>query len=103
MPGGDPAAFVKEQLREPRAGRRPSRARARSASRARGAIRGAIPARYATVEPDGDDACVVTTPERWSREFLVWMATLDEPIEVLGPPELVEAARAIAARLAAAA
>ena len=25
--------------------------------------------------------------------FLVWMAMLDEPMEVLGPPELVEAAR----------
>jgi hypothetical protein len=30
------------------------------------------------------------------------MAQLDEPIEVLGPPELAEAARAIVARLSAA-
>jgi len=31
------------------------------------------------------------------------MATLGEPIEVLDPPEFVEAARAVAARLSAAA
>jgi hypothetical protein len=62
-----------------------------------------VPARYATVEPDGDDACIVTTRGSWSREFLVWMALLDEPIEVLGPPELVEAARALVGRLAEAA
>ena len=40
---------------------------------------------------------------RWSYGFLVWMATLDEPMEVLDPPELIEAARAVAARLGAAA
>jgi hypothetical protein len=31
------------------------------------------------------------------------MALLDEPLEVLGPPELAEAARAVVARLGAAA
>jgi hypothetical protein len=31
------------------------------------------------------------------------MATLDEPMQVLDPPELVEAARAIATRLSGAA
>jgi len=62
-----------------------------------------IPARYATVEPDGDEACIVTSRSRWTDGFLVWMATLREPMEVLGPPELVEAARTLAERLAAAA
>ena len=55
------------------------------------------------VEPDGEDACIVTTRGAWSRSFLVWMAMLDEPMEVLGPPELAEAARALVQRLGAAA
>ena len=66
-------------------------------------IRGRIPVRYAIVEPDGEDACIVTSRGAWSHGFLVWMATLDEPMEVLDPPELAEAARALAARLGAAA
>jgi hypothetical protein len=62
-----------------------------------------IPGRYATVEPDGEQACVVSTRGGWSRDFLVWMALLDEPMEVLDPPELADAARALVARLGAAA
>ena len=62
-----------------------------------------IPSRYATVEPDGDDACIVSTRGGWSRSFLVWMAMLDEPMEVLGPPELADAARTLVTRLGAAA
>ncbi len=62
-----------------------------------------IPARYAQVEPDGDAACIVTTRGGWSRNFLVWMALLDEPIEVLDPPELAQAARTLVSRLGAAA
>ncbi len=58
-----------------------------------------IPGRYATVEPDGEDACIVSTRGAWSRNFLVWMALLDEPMEVLGPPELAEATRRLVARL----
>jgi hypothetical protein len=65
-------------------------------------IRSRIPARYADVEPDGEEACVVTSRGAWSRSFLVWMATLDEPFEVLGPPQMVDAARSMSARLAAA-
>ena len=61
-----------------------------------------VPGRYATVEPDGDDACVVTTEGPWSRSFLVWMATLDAPLEVLGPAELISLADVLAGRLAAA-
>ena len=62
-------------------------------------VRAKIPDRYATVEPDGDRAAVVTTRGEWSRSFLVWMAMLDAPIEVLEPPELVQLARSLAARL----
>jgi hypothetical protein len=55
------------------------------------------------VEPDGEEACIVTSRGRWSHGFLVWMATLDEPMQVLDPPELVDALRTIVARLSAAA
>lgn len=103
VPGGDPAEFVKERLRGARDAEpdsRPGRIRlAVPAARARKRI----PARYANVEPDGETACIVTTLGAWSRGFLIWMAMLDEPIEVLDPPELVDAARALVARLTAAA
>ena len=103
VPGGDPAAYVKEQLRGAGSGEAqapPGQVRlAIQAARAKARI----PNRYATVEPDGEDSCIVTTRGSWSREFLVWMALLDEPMEVLGPPELVQAAQALVARLGAAA
>ncbi|HUA49939.1 MAG TPA: transcriptional regulator [Solirubrobacteraceae bacterium] len=102
VPGGDPAAFVRERLRGAREGEAAAEA---TPGRIRLGIPAArarcrIPSRYAEVEPDGEDACVVTTRGGWSRGFLVWMATLDEPMEVLAPPELLEVARAVAARLA---
>jgi hypothetical protein len=65
-------------------------------------LRDRIPGRYATVEADGEDACLVTTRGPWSRHFLLWMASLDEPVELLGPPELLDAGRALAARLTSA-
>jgi predicted DNA-binding transcriptional regulator YafY len=102
VPGGDPAAFVRERLRgswdgEGSTDAVPGRIRlgipvARARTR--------IPIRWAEVEPDGEDACIVTSRGAWSRGFLVWMATLDEPMEVLEPPELLEVARTVAARLA---
>jgi predicted DNA-binding transcriptional regulator YafY len=103
VPGGDPAAYVKRQLRssggdEPPAA--PGRIRL-GVPAARAGRR--VPGRYATVEPDGEDACIVSTRGPWSRSFLVWMATLDEPMEVLGPPELAEVARRLVARLGASA
>ena len=103
VPGGDPAAFVRAQVQrsgdEVRADLPAGRVRvAAPADR----VRGQVPDRYATVEADGDDACVVTTRGGWRRDFVVWMATLGEPIEVLEPPELRELAHAIAGRLAAA-
>ena len=81
MPGGDPAAYVQQQL-----GRRawdedavPGRVRL-SIGAAAAARR--IPARYATVEPDGVVACIVSTRGSWSQEFLVWMPLIDAPMQV---------------------
>jgi predicted DNA-binding transcriptional regulator YafY len=99
VPGGDPATHVKSQLRAMGTGDGqaiPGRIRLRVA--AADATR-RIPARYATVEPDGEDACIVSTRGPWSRQFLVWMALLDYPMEVLGPPELADAVRGLVARL----
>jgi predicted DNA-binding transcriptional regulator YafY len=101
VPGGDPAAYVQQQLGR-RAWEDAVPGRVRLGLAAERATR-RIPARYATVEPDGDDACIVSTRGSWSQEFLVWMALLDAPMEVLEPPELVDAARSMVARLAAAA
>ena len=55
------------------------------------------------IEPEGDASCLVTSRGAWSHQFLVWMATLGESIEVLDPPEFAEAARGLAARLSASA
>jgi predicted DNA-binding transcriptional regulator YafY len=103
VPGGDPAAYVRQQISTDRAsdGEAPPGRIRLSAPAAR--MRARVPGRYATIEPDGESACVVTTRGAWSRNFLIWMAMLDEPMEVLGPPELAEAARALVARLSVAA
>lgn len=103
VPGGDPAGYVKRQLRSSGASEGetvPGRIRLQLPS-AEASRR--IPRRYADVEPDGEDACIVSTRGAWSRSFLVWMAMLDRPMEVLGPPELAEEARMVVARLNAAA
>jgi hypothetical protein len=68
---GDPAAYVKQQLRTSGSGDRSEAGR----------IRMQLPA---------------DTARRW-------MALLDAPIEVLGPPAMTEAARTVVARLGAAA
>jgi predicted DNA-binding transcriptional regulator YafY len=103
VPGGDPAAYVKRALRTSELGDTPAvPGRIRLGLSATQAAR-RIPARYAAVEPDGDHACIVTTRGGWSRNFLVWMALMDEPLEVLEPPELVQAARTLASRLRTAA
>jgi predicted DNA-binding transcriptional regulator YafY len=101
VPGGDPTAYVRQQLRRSGAEETAAPGRIRLHLPAAQASR-RIPERYAAVEPDGEQACVVSTRGAWSRSFLVWMALLDEPIEVLGPPELAEAARTIGTRLGAA-
>jgi len=103
VPGGDPAAFVKQQLRAAGSDEPDSEPGRIRVHRPAAQIARRVPSRYAAVEPDGQDSCIVATRGAWSREFLVWMAVLDEPLEVLGPPELAEAARNLATRLAAAA
>jgi predicted DNA-binding transcriptional regulator YafY len=100
VPGGDAAAYVKQSIR---GGDRegdvvPGRVRLSAPA---GLIGPRVPARYATVEPDGPDACVVTTTGSWSREFLVWMAMMDVEMQVVEPPQLATEAAAIASRLAA--
>jgi hypothetical protein len=102
VPGGDPAAYVQQQLGRRAWDEDAVSGRVRLSLSAEAAAR-RIPARYATVEPDGDDACIVSTRGSWSQEFLVWMAMMDTPMRVLDPPELVDAARSLVTRLAAAA
>lgn len=97
VPDGDPAAFVKQSIR----GGEGDIARGRIRLRAPADVIGArVPARYATVAPDGPEACVITTTGRWTREFLVWMAMMDAELTVLEPPELIEEAGHIVTRLA---
>jgi hypothetical protein len=105
VPGGDAAAYVKTQLQrrgEERDGDgdggEPGRVRVAAPAQR---IRTRVPGRYAVVEPDGEDACIVSTRGAWHPGFVVWMASIGEPIEVLGPDELRDAARGMADRLAA--
>ena len=102
VPGGDPAAFVERQLRSPFADEpaAPARIRIKAAPER---IRKRAPSRHVSVEPEGEDGCIVTTRGAWSRHFLAWMALLEEPMEILGPPEMISAASNLASRLAAAA
>ena len=97
LPGGDPAAFVKQRIRGPEG--EPGRVRLELPA---DQARRRIPGRYATVEDDGQGGCLVTTVGQWRRDFLIWMATLEAPMEVLGPPELIELGRTLAERLTAA-
>jgi predicted DNA-binding transcriptional regulator YafY len=102
VPGGDAAAYVRRQLHSQGVDEGeavPGRIRLRVPAADAGAR---IPSRYAVIEPDGEDACIVSTRGQWSRSFLMWMAALDVPMEVLGPPEMASAARTLAERLSAA-
>ena len=101
VPGGDAAAFVKERLRTSTgdADRPPGTVRVQ-ASAAEMSKR--IPARYAVVEPEGEDTCIVTTRGAWTRQFLVWMAVLERPFAVLEPPEFRETGARLADTLRAA-
>jgi predicted DNA-binding transcriptional regulator YafY len=102
VPGGDPAAFVNQRLRATTADADAAPGRIRVRASASEIVR-RVPSRSATVEPDGEDCCIVTTRGPWSRHFLVWMALLDRPMEVLGPPELTAVATTLALRLTTAA
>jgi predicted DNA-binding transcriptional regulator YafY len=99
VPGGDPAAYVRSQLR------------ARDGEPVRGRVRlhaplaeveGRLPARYVTASAEEEGTTLVETAAGWSAQFPVWMATLGVPFEVLDPPELVEMARGMGERLVAA-
>ncbi len=99
VPGGDAAAYVRRQLHaggfdEGEAVR--GRVRLEMPAQAASAR---VPSRYASVEPDGEDACIVSTRGQWSQSFLVWMATMDVPMRVLDPPEMADAARRLVERL----
>jgi predicted DNA-binding transcriptional regulator YafY len=96
VPGSDAAAFVKQSIR----GGDGEIPRGRIRLRAPADVIGSrVPARYASVAPDGPDACIVTTTGRWTREFLVWMSLMDADLTVLEPPELAEEAGRIVTRL----
>jgi predicted DNA-binding transcriptional regulator YafY len=98
VPGGDPAGYVKRSIRGGEGG---DVVHGRVRLRAPASLIGPrVPQRYATVAPDGDDACIVTTTGSWSREFLVWMAMMDVELTVLEPPELAAQAGGLASRLA---
>jgi predicted DNA-binding transcriptional regulator YafY len=99
VPGGDPAAFVKQRIRGSGEEGEPGRVRLGMPA---DEARRRIPSRYATVEPDAEapEACLVTTVGQWRRDFLIWMASLDAPLEVISPPALVELGRSLARRLA---
>jgi predicted DNA-binding transcriptional regulator YafY len=103
VPGGDPAAYVKGQIQrrdDDREGAtEPGRVRV-TAPAIR--IQQRVPSRYATVEPDGEDACVVSTRGAWHPGFVVWMASLGEAFEILGPEELREFTSGVSRRLSAA-
>jgi predicted DNA-binding transcriptional regulator YafY len=99
VPGGDPAAYVKRSIR---GGDGPDVVHGRMRLGAPASlIAPRVPARYATVAPDGPDACIVTTVGHWSREFLVWMAMMDVEMTALEPAQLAAEAATIAARLSA--
>jgi predicted DNA-binding transcriptional regulator YafY len=102
VPGGDPAAFVEQRLRSPftdEPDAPPGRVRIKASAKL---IRKRVPSRHVSVEPDGEDGCIVATRGAWSRHFLAWMALLEESMEILGPPEMIEAARSLATGMATA-
>jgi predicted DNA-binding transcriptional regulator YafY len=102
VPGGDAAAYVQRQLRTRFNGELdapPGQIRFQAPA---AQIASRIPTSRATVEPDGEDACIITTVGPWTRDFLVWAALLDVDLEVLGPPDLAQLASAVGARLTAA-
>ncbi|WP_354700859.1 hypothetical protein DSM112329_01151 [Paraconexibacter sp. AEG42_29] len=98
VPGGDAAAYVKQSIRgsTTTASPVPGRVRVHAPFTE---LTGRVPASRATVTPDGDAHCIVTTVGGWSRPFLVWIALMDHDLTVLDPPEFVDEARRVAMRL----
>lgn len=63
----------------------------------------AFPAASVQVEPDGPDACVVTVGADDPEGMVPWLAMPGCDFEVLEPPEVIEAVRVVADRIAGAA
>lgn len=55
----------------------------------------------ATVEADGPDACLVTAGADDPQKIPLFLAMVGADFEILGPPEVIDGARAMAARLSA--
>lgn len=55
-----------------------------------------------TIEADGPDACVLTAGADDPERMLYWLTLPDCEFEILGPPEVISAARALRRRLTAA-
>lgn len=55
------------------------------------------------IEPDGDDACIVTAGAEEPERMVLWLAMPGIDFEVLEPPEVMAAVRVVAERLARAA
>lgn len=99
VPGGDAAAFVEAGVHGRDAGPEVERGLVRLSAPAAD-MEKRIPSRYATIRPDGPQACLVESTFGWSSEFLVWMALMDVEMTVISPPEMAEKAGAIERRLA---
>jgi predicted DNA-binding transcriptional regulator YafY len=56
----------------------------------------------ATIAPDGPDACLVTAGADDPQRLALYLAMVGVDFEILGPPEVIEGARVMAERLAAA-
>ena len=52
-----------------------------------------------TLEEDGPDSCVVTTGADDPQVLVLYLAMVGCDFEILGPPEVIDAARVVAARL----
>ena len=63
------------------------------------AIERIFPAASVVVEPDGPDACIVTTGADDPGRMVLYLALPNCDFEVLEPPEVIEAARTMGARL----
>jgi predicted DNA-binding transcriptional regulator YafY len=63
------------------------------------AIERIFPAASVDVEPDGPDACIVTTGADDPERMVLYLALPNCEFEVLEPPEVIEAARTMGARL----
>lgn len=55
----------------------------------------------ATFEAEGPDTCLVTTGADDPEKIALWLAMVGADFEILGPPEVIEGARVMAARLQA--